>query len=142
MNISLRKIENSNILPSGKLPLPLTNYFKNCFSDKIDKIVRSFQNCQNSEEFFSIPDFPLMTIYVQAPVLIEQMFTFIKKINKTFSLNDAFDIKNFWFGTNGKNLLNIIATLLIGLLNPEFSLYVKTIILFRQYYKNTVIQML
>ena len=34
-------------------------------------------------------------MYVLAPVTIEQIFTFIKKMNKTFCRNDAFDIKTF-----------------------------------------------
>ena len=41
--------------------------------------MKGFQNCQNSGDIFSIPDFPLKTISVQAPVFIEQIFTFIKK---------------------------------------------------------------
>ena len=38
-----------------------------------------FQNRQNSEDVFSIPDFPLKTIYVLAPVIIKEIFTFMKK---------------------------------------------------------------
>ena len=34
-------------------------------------------------------------MYVLEPVTIKQIFTFIKKMNKTFCRNDAFDIKTF-----------------------------------------------
>ena len=34
-------------------------------------------------------------MYVLAPVTVEQTFTFIKKIDKTFCRNDAFEIKAF-----------------------------------------------
>ena len=95
LNILLGKNKKSNILPSGKLSLPLANDFKNFFIDKIDEIMRGFDNCNNAEVIFSIPDFPLNTMYVLAPVTIEQIFTFIKKMNKTFCRNDAFDIKTF-----------------------------------------------
>ena len=54
-----------------------------------------FDNYNNSEDIFSNPDFPLNTMYVLAPVTIEQIFTFIKKMNKSFSRNIAFDIKPF-----------------------------------------------
>ena len=57
--------------------------------------MRSLLHCRKSEDIFSIPDFPLNTMYVLAPVTIEQLFTFIKKITKTFCRNDAFDIKIF-----------------------------------------------
>ena len=63
LNILLRKNNNSNKLPSGKLPLPLANDFKKFFNDKIDNT-----------------------------------FTFLKKMNKTFCRNDAFDI--FFFNLN------------------------------------------
>ena len=79
LNILLGKNNNSKILLSGKLPLPLANNFKNFFIDKIDEIMRGFHNCCNSEDTFSIPDFPLKTIYVLTLVTIEQIFTFIKK---------------------------------------------------------------
>ena len=57
--------------------------------------MRGFQNCQKSEDIFSIQDFPLKTMYVIAPVTIEQIITFIKKMNKTFCRNDTFDMKTF-----------------------------------------------
>ena len=38
-----------------------------------------FDNCNNSEDIFSNPDFPLNAMYVLAPVTIAQIFTFIKK---------------------------------------------------------------
>ena len=63
-------------MPSGKLPLPLANDFNKFSIDKIDKIRRGFQDCQNSEDIIWIPDFPLKTN--------EQILNFIKKINKTF----------------------------------------------------------
>ena len=53
------------------------------------------RNFHNSEDIFSIPDFPPNTMYVLAHVTVEQIFTFIKKINKTFCRNDAFDLKTF-----------------------------------------------
>ena len=96
MNILLWKNKNSTIIPSGKLPLPLANDFKFFFFiDNIDKIMRGFQNCQNLKIIFSIPDFPLNTMYVLAPVSVRQIFTFMKKMNKTFCRNDVFDIKTF-----------------------------------------------
>ena len=66
-------------MPSGKLPLPLANDFKNFIIDRTDKIMRGFLNCRNSEDIFSIPDFPLKSMYVLASVTVEQIFTFIKK---------------------------------------------------------------
>ena len=53
------------------------------------------RNCHNSEDIFSIPDFPPETMYVLAPVTIKLIFSFIKEMNKTFCQNDAFDIKTF-----------------------------------------------
>ena len=44
--------------------------------------MRGFQNFQKSEDIFSIPDFLLKTMYVLAPVTIEQISTFIKKLIK------------------------------------------------------------
>ena len=44
LNILLGKNKNSNILPSGMLPLPLASDFKNVFIDKIDEKLRGFQN--------------------------------------------------------------------------------------------------
>ena len=90
LNILLEKNNNSNILPIGKLPPQLANDFKNFFIGKIDEIMKGFDNCNNSEDIFSNPYFPLNTMYVLAPVTIEQIFNFIKKINKTFCRNDAF----------------------------------------------------
>ena len=46
--------------------------------------MRGFDNYNNFEDIFSIPDFLLNTMYVLAPVTIEKKFTFIKKMNKTF----------------------------------------------------------
>ena len=40
------------------------------------------QNCHNSKDIFSIPDFPLKTIFVLAPFTNEQILTFIKKLIK------------------------------------------------------------
>ena len=58
--------------------------------------MRGFHNCHISEGFFfSITDFPLKNMYVLAPVTIEKIFTSIKKINKTFCRNGAFDTKTF-----------------------------------------------
>ena len=71
MNILQGENKNANILPSGKLPLPLANDFKNFFIDKIVEIMRGIHNCYNSEDIFSIPDFPLNTMYVLAPVTAE-----------------------------------------------------------------------
>ena len=62
---------------------------------KIDETMRGFDKCNNSDDIFSIPDFPLNTMYVLAPVTIEQVFTFIKQMIKTFCRNDAFYIKTF-----------------------------------------------
>ena len=62
LNILQWENKNCNILPSGKLPLPLANDFKKFFIDKIDKILRGFQNCQKSEHVFPIPDFPPKTM--------------------------------------------------------------------------------
>ena len=62
-----RENENSTILPILKLPPPLGNYYENFFTDridKIDKIIRGFQNCHNLEGIFCIPDFPLKTLYI------------------------------------------------------------------------------
>ena len=42
INILLGKNKNSNILPSGKLLLPLANDFRNFSIFKIDKIMRGF----------------------------------------------------------------------------------------------------
>ena len=92
LNILRGKNKKSNIFPSGKLPLPLANDLNNFFIDKIDEIMRSFQNCLNSEDIFLIPGFPLKTMYALAPVTIEQIFTFIKIMNKSFCRNEAFDI--------------------------------------------------
>ena len=78
MNIVIGKNKSPNILPSGKLPLPLANDFKNFFY-RIDETMRGFHSCYNSEDIFSTPDFPLNTMYVLAPVTNEQLFTFIKK---------------------------------------------------------------
>ena len=55
--------------------------------------MRGFHNYHSSGDTFSIPDCPLNTMYVLAPVTIEHIFTFIKKMNKTICRNDAFDIK-------------------------------------------------
>ena len=52
VNILLGKNMNSNILPSGKLPLPLANNFTNFFIDKIDKIMRGLQTFHISEDVF------------------------------------------------------------------------------------------
>ena len=79
LNILLRKNNNSNKLPSGKLPLPLANDFKKFFIDKIDKILRGFQNCQKSEHVFPIPDFPPKTMIVLSSVPIERIFSLKKK---------------------------------------------------------------
>ena len=95
LNILLGKNKNSYILPSGKLSLPLANDFMNFFIDKIDKIMRDFKKWHNSEDIFSIADFSLKTMYVLAPVTIEQILTFTKKINKNSCRHDAFDIKTF-----------------------------------------------
>ena len=94
LNILLGENRNSNILPSGKLPLPFANALKK-FMEKIDKIMRGFQDCLNSEDIFSILDFSLKIMYVLAPITIEHIFTFIKKMNKTLCRNDAFDINSF-----------------------------------------------
>ena len=75
------------------MPVPLANDFKIFFIDIIDEILRGFHSCHKSEDIFSIPDFPLNSMYVLAHVTIEQIFTFFKKMNKTFCRNDAFDIK-------------------------------------------------
>ena len=81
VNILLGKNKNSNILPSGKLPLPLANDFKIFFFiDKIDKIMRGFRKCRNSKDIFPIPDFPLNTMFLLEPVPIEQIFTFMKNL--------------------------------------------------------------
>ena len=40
------------ILLSGKLRLPLENGFNDYFIDKVDKIMRIFKNCHNSEDIF------------------------------------------------------------------------------------------
>ena len=40
--------------------------------------MRDFQNFQMSEVIFSILDFSLKTMYVLAPITIEQILTFIK----------------------------------------------------------------
>ena len=79
LNIVLGKKKNSKILPCVKLPLPLANDFQIFFIDKIDEIMRGFDNCNKSEDIFSIPDFPLNTMHVLALVTIEQIFTFKKK---------------------------------------------------------------
>ena len=92
----------TSIIPSGKLPLQLGNEFKNFFIGKMGEIMGSFDNCNYPEDIFSIPDFPLNTMYVLAQVTIEQVFTFIKKMIKTFCLNDAFDIKTFDSGIKKK----------------------------------------
>ena len=76
--------------------LPLTNDFlKKFFIDKIDEIMRGFHTCLNSEDISSIPDFSLSAIYLLAPVTFEHMFTFIKKMYKTFCRNNAIDKKTF-----------------------------------------------
>ena len=51
------------------------------------------RNCHNSEDSFSIPDFPPETMYVLALVTIKLIFTFIKEMDKNFCRNDEFDIK-------------------------------------------------
>ena len=58
MNILLWRKKNSNILRSGKLPLPLASVFKNFFIDKIDEIMRGFHICHNSEDNFFYSRFP------------------------------------------------------------------------------------
>ena len=77
------------------MPLQLSNDFKNFFIDEIDETMRGFQNSKTSEDIFSSPDSPLKTMYVLASVTIEQTFTFIKKMSKTFCRNDVFDIETF-----------------------------------------------
>ena len=52
LNILLGKKNNSNILPSGKLHFLLANDFKIFFIDKIDKVMRGFPICHNSEYNF------------------------------------------------------------------------------------------
>ena len=114
---------NSNILPSRKLPLPLANDFKKIFINKIDEIMRDFRNFQNSEDFFS----------VLAPVTIEQTFTCIKQMNKTFCRNDAFGIKTF-DSVQIKKVTEYFATfLIVFFLNPELSLNEKKLLLFDHY---------
>ena len=68
--------------------------------DKIGEIMRGFDNCNNSEDIFWIPEFPLNTMYVLAPVTVEQIITFVKKNNKTFCRNDAFDKKKLLIRNN------------------------------------------
>ena len=79
LNLLLGKNKNSDISPGGKLPLPLTNNFKSWFIDKINKIMREFKTCHSTEDVFLIPNLPLKTVYVQEPITIKQIFTFIKK---------------------------------------------------------------
>ena len=55
--------------------------------------MRIFQKCQNSEDIFSIPDFPLKIMYTLATFTIERIFAFINKMNKTCYRYDTFDIK-------------------------------------------------
>ena len=64
LNILTWKNKTSNIILSGNLPLPLANDFEIFFIDKIDEVVRCFHRCHNSEDIFSIPDFPLNTKYI------------------------------------------------------------------------------
>ena len=71
LNILRGETKNSNIILSGKLPLPLTKDFKIFFYSWNTCDNEGFHNFQFSEGLFSIPDFPLDTMYVLAPVTIE-----------------------------------------------------------------------
>ena len=56
--------------------------------------MRGFQNCHDSIELIiSTPDFPPESMWVLAPVTVEQNFYFQQKIIKNFCQNNAFDIK-------------------------------------------------
>ena len=57
--------------------------------------MRGLLNSHITEDIFSIPHFPLKTMYVLVPVTIEQIFTFIIKMKKTFCRNDALDTKTY-----------------------------------------------
>ena len=52
LNILLGENKNSNILPSGKSCHWLAIDFDNSVIDKINKIMRGFQNCHNSEDIY------------------------------------------------------------------------------------------
>ena len=75
-----RKKNKYNILPSGTRPLSQANDCKDFFIDKIDQLMRGFQTFPNSEDvFFSISDFPLVSMCILAPATVEQLLIFIKK---------------------------------------------------------------
>ena len=78
MIILLGENKNSNVLPRGKLPLPIANNFKDVFINKIERLMRGLQNCHILEEFFSIPDFPLKTMCTLAHITIQQATIFMK----------------------------------------------------------------
>ena len=95
LNQLLGKNKNTSVLPYHSSSIKLANDFKQFFIQKIDIIVNSFQYNSNATEFFSIPDFPIQSMNILAPVTIEKISTYVSKMNKTYCSNDSFDITTF-----------------------------------------------
>jgi len=103
------------VLPYHSSSIKLANDFKQFFIQKIYIIVNSFQCNSNTAEFFSIPDFPIQSMNILAPVTTEKISTYVSKMNKTYCSNDSFDITNF-----KPEQLRSVASYLCEIVNSSF----------------------
>ena len=94
LNSFLGKSNKVVSFPSHTSKTDLCNKFKNFFIDKIIRIVDSFGNSDPSS-LNLIPDIPMKNIDIFSPITDAVAFSIIMKMNKTYCLNDPFNIKKF-----------------------------------------------
>ena len=95
LNELLGKNKTTCILPSHTSSIDLANDFKQFFIQKIDTILHSFQSTNSPSETIEIPDLPISPLNILAPVTVENVCSYVSKMNKTYCFNDTFDISLF-----------------------------------------------
>ena len=92
LNELLGRNLGTSTLPDHTSKHSLTNEFKEFFVEKIDRIVADF-TVSNYHIEILIPDMPVEKLQYFAPVTLKETLGLIRKINKTYSLNDSIDNK-------------------------------------------------
>ena len=92
LNKLLGKSVRNDVLPQCDNDTLLSNLFKDFFLTKIHNINSSFKNdCSTAIPL--IPDYPLVVFKEFALLNCDEVVKLIRKINRTYCLNDPFDVR-------------------------------------------------